>query len=158
MADPFVGEIRLFAGNFAPTGWAFCLGQLMPIAQNTALFSLLGTNYGGDGRSTFGLPDLQDRVPIHAGGSAGPGLTQRSVGEMGGASSVTLLEPELPLHAHPAASTSLSTDRPSGGIPAVGGRYVAGSGAVANQPHQNRPPYLGLTFIIALQGVFPPRA
>jgi microcystin-dependent protein len=158
MADPYVGEIRLFAGNFAPTGWAFCNGQILPIQQNTALFSLLGTNYGGNGQTTFGLPDLQDRVPIHAGSSAGPGLTQRQVGESSGVSTVTLIAAELPLHSHPGASAPLTTDRPSGGVPAAGGRYVAGSGATANQPHQNRPPYLGLTYIIALVGVFPPRA
>jgi microcystin-dependent protein len=157
MTDPFVGEIRLFAGNFAPRGWAFCQGQILPIAQNTALFSLLGTNYGGNGQSTFALPDLRDSVPIHAGGSGGPGLTPRLVGEVGGASTVALIEAEMPLHSHAAASTALTTDRAAGGVPAVGGRYVAGSGAVANQPHDNRPPYLGLSFIIALQGVFPPR-
>jgi len=156
MTDQFIGEIRLFAGNFPPVGWAFCNGQLIPIQQNTALFSLLGTNYGGDGRSTFALPDLRDAVPIHAG--AGPGLAPRVVGETGGVPTVTLLESELPLHSHAAASAPQTTDRASGGIPAAGGRYVAGSGAVPNQPHDNRPPYLGLSFIIALQGIFPPRA
>jgi microcystin-dependent protein len=158
MADQFLGEIRLFAGNFPPNGWAFCNGQIIPIQQNTALFSLLGTNYGGDGRSTFALPDLRDAVPIHAGASAGPGLTPRQVGESGGVPTVALLESELPLHSHAAATTPQTTDRASGGVPAAGGRYVAGSGAVANQPHDNRPPYLGLAFIIALQGIFPPRA
>ena len=149
MTDQFVAEIRLFAGNFAPTGWAFCNGQLLPISQNTALFSLLGTTYGGDGRSTFALPDLQDRVPIHTGSSQpGPGLSVRDLGEQGGASTVTLLPSEMPLHGHPAA----------GNLPAAGGRYAAGPGPSSNQPHNNRPPYLGLTYIIALQGIFPPRA
>ena len=100
MTDQFVGEIRMFAGNFAPTGWALCNGQLMPISQNTALFSLLGTTYGGDGRTTFALPNLQGNVPLNSG--AGAGLTQRSQGETGGASTVTLLQTEMPAHSHQA--------------------------------------------------------
>ena len=159
MSDQFVAEIRLFAGNFAPTGWAFCNGQLLPISQNTALFSLLGTTYGGDGRSTFALPDLQDRVPIHTGSSQpGPGLSVRDLGEQGGASTVTLLPSEMPLHGHPAAGGAGSTDVATGNVPAAGGRYAAGPGPSSNQPHNNRPPYLGLTYIIALQGIFPPRS
>src|SRR6516225_6298908 len=100
MADQFVGEVRMFCGNFAPTGWAFCNGQLLPIAQNTALFSLLGTNYGGDGRSTFGLPNLQGAFPVHAGASAGPGLSARATGQTGGAETVTLTAAQLPAHGH----------------------------------------------------------
>ena len=98
MADPFVAEIRIFGFNFAPSGWALCDGQLMPISQNTALFSLLGTTYGGDGRSTFALPDLQDRSPMHSG--QGPGLSLRDLGETGGSETVTLLESEMPAHTH----------------------------------------------------------
>jgi microcystin-dependent protein len=159
MTDQFVAEIRLFAGNFAPTGWAFCNGQLLPISQNTALFSLLGTTYGGDGRSTFGLPDLQDRVPIHTGGGQpGPGLSVRDLGEQGGAPSVTLLASEMPAHGHAAAAAAGSTDIATGHVPAAGGRYVVGTGPSSNLPHNNRSPYLGLSFIIALQGIFPPRA
>lgn len=155
MAEPFIAEIRLFAGNFAPTGWAFCLGQLLPISQNTALFSLLGTYYGGDGRTTFALPDLQDRVPIHHG--QGPGLTPRGLGEEGGASEVLLTTAELPAHAHPAASAPATTNRAIGAVPAAGGRYANATPSGPTSPHQNRPPYLGLTYIIALQGIFPPR-
>ena len=98
MADPFIAEIRIFAGNFAPRGWAFCNGQLLPISQNTALFSLVGTTYGGDGRTTFGLPNLQGRVPMHPGN--GPGLTARQLGESGGVETVTLAESQMPTHTH----------------------------------------------------------
>src|ERR687887_2296644 len=98
MADPFVGEIRIFAGNFAPTGWALCAGQLMPISQNTALFSILGTFYGGDGKTTFALPNLQGSSPMHKG--QGPGLTMRDIGEVGGSSTVTLITSEIPSHSH----------------------------------------------------------
>src|SRR5512137_1746379 len=109
MSNQFVAEIRIFAGNFAPTGWALCNGQLMPISQNTALFSLLGTTYGGDGRSTFALPNLQGSVPLGAG--QGPGLSLRDLGEMGGEPNVTLLNSEMPLHIHNAqASTTGGTD------------------------------------------------
>src|SRR5919205_3936679 len=101
MSDPFVGEIRMFAGNFAPTGWALCNGQLLPISQNTALFSLLGTFYGGDGKSTFALPDLQGNSAMHTGANQpGPGLSLRDLGEMGGTETVTLIQSEMPLHAH----------------------------------------------------------
>ena len=169
MADPFVAEIRMAGFNFAPRGWALCNGQLMPISQNTALFSLLGTTYGGDGQSTFGLPDLQDRTPMHPG--AGPGLTSRALGEVGGESAVTLAESEMPGHDHgplKASASNANTGAPSSNVSlavTTGRSYgpatdlepmggVMGGG----QPHENRQPYLGLTFIIALQGVFPPRA
>jgi microcystin-dependent protein len=157
VAEPFVGEIRLFAGNFAPTGWAFCDGQVLSISQNTALFSLLGTNYGGDGFSTFALPDLQARAPISAG--TGPGLTPRSVGESGGVDAVALAGSQLPVHAHPASSHRGTTSVAAGGIPAAHGRYAAVAEALtAGAAHNNRPPYLGLSFIIALQGIFPSRS
>src|SRR5262245_60083892 len=114
MSDPFVAEIRLFAGNFAPRGWAFCNGQLLPISQNTALFSLLGTNYGGDGRSSFALPDLQGRVPLHAGN--GPGLSSRHLGEAGGDDTITLTDAQMPAHSHslrltPRASSGKASER-----------------------------------------------
>jgi microcystin-dependent protein len=175
MSDAFVGEIRLFAGNFAPNGWAFCNGQLLPIQQNTALFSLLGTNYGGNGRSTFGLPDFRDRLPLHQG--QGPGLTPRQVGDSGGQAGVTLQPAEIPSHTHAllaASSPSTGTPGPgvalapvSGGapgyrIPIPGHLATLAPASVAltggNQPHLNQQPYLGLSFIIALQGIFPPRA
>jgi len=168
---PFVGEIRIFAGNFPPRGFAFCNGQLLPISQNTALFSLLGTNYGGDGRTNFALPNLQDRFPMHWG--AGAGLTQRVVGESGGVSTVTLLESEIPAHGHtPQASASAATltsptaasllatpSAPAYGpaqdlLPlATDALQPTGGG----QPHENRQPYLALNFVIALQGIFPSR-
>jgi len=170
--DLFVGEIRLFAGNFAPTGWALCDGQLLPISQNTALFSLLGTFYGGDGKSNFALPNLQGRFPIHQG--TGPGLTPRSVGETGGAASVTLAKNQVPAHRHalkaalspgtgtPGSNSSLSPV--SGGAPVyrIPANRVSMDAATvgttgASQPHENRQPYLTLSFIIALQGVYPPR-
>jgi microcystin-dependent protein len=175
MADQFVAEIRIFAGNFAPTGWALCNGQLMPISQNTALFSLLGTTYGGDGKSTFALPNLQGAAPLGAG--QGPGLSLRDLGEIGGQQNVTLLASEMPAHTHAArASTTGGVNSPAnatwgesklGKTPlavyaATGPNNVAMSSqalAVAGSglPHNNMPPYLCLTFIIALQGIFPPR-
>lgn len=175
MADPFVAEIRLFPFNFAPKGWAFCDGQLLPISQNTALFSLLGTTYGGDGKSNFALPDLQDRSPLHPG--QGPGLSERVLGEQGGESSVTLLRHEMPSHTHPAvaAAEAGTTSAPAGtawAIPSSGRtqeKAYATGGTVVNlgptalaeagggQPHNNMPPYLTLNFCIALQGVFPQR-
>ncbi|HKW28032.1 MAG TPA: tail fiber protein, partial [Verrucomicrobiae bacterium] len=170
---------RIFAGNFAPTGWALCNGQLMPISQNTALFSLLGTNYGGDGKSTFGLPNLQGSVPLAPG--QGPGLSLRDLGEIGGEQTVTLLDTEMPAHTHTAqASTSGGTDSPAGaawgesklgktplnvyaasdpnGTTNVAMSPQALAIAGGGQPHNNLPPYLCLTFIIALQGVFPARS
>ncbi len=171
--DPFVGEVTLFAGNFAPRGWAFCAGQLLPIAQNTALFSLLGTNYGGDGRTTFGLPDLRGRSPLHVGSGQGPGLQAHSLGEMAGEASVTLSTTQIPAHTHALqASTAASVSSPSSTVnlsaTSAGNVYRDPTNPVAmsqtvlsshgsSQPHNNRQPYLSLNFIIALQGVFPPR-
>lgn len=175
MADPFVGEIRIVAFNFAPRGWAFCSGQLLPLSQNTALFSLLGTMYGGDGKSTFALPDLRGRAPMHSG--QGPGLSLRDLGDSAGSSTVTLSTSELPTHGHTISSTSSTANQasPVNNLWAVGaGRtpprfYQNGAANVTmndaavgssggDQPHNNRQPYLGLSFIIALQGVFPPRS
>ena len=176
MADQFVGEVRMFGGNFPPSGWAFCNGQVLPIAQNTALFSLLGTSFGGDGRSTFALPDLQGVFPLHAGGSAGPGLSPRSIGQAGGSDSVALSAAQLPAHGHALrAVPGASTGTPGGAVslaPTSNGSalYRAPDGSYLNTaaadmgaagggaPHDNLPPYLALTFIIALQGIFPPRA
>lgn len=176
MSDPFVAEIRIFAGNFAPRGWAFCDGQLMPISQNTALFSLLGTTYGGDGRSTFALPNLQGSVPV--GGGQGNGLSYYELGEVGGSATVTLLPSEMPAHTHVAnGSTNVGSQaKPNGGIWAAPGAarglavYSAtpGSSPTMNPaafapsgsglPHNNMPPFLALNFIIALQGIYPPRS
>lgn len=169
--DPFVAEIRIFTGNFAPKGWAQCNGQLLPISQNTALFALLGTFYGGDGKSTFALPNLQGSAPIHQG--QGPGLSDRLLGEQSGVEFVTLLESEIPSHNHTAfARTSLGNAQlPSGQTWAgssVAKQYVntapnismspqALSIAGGSLPHNNMPPYLVLNFIIAMQGTFPPR-
>jgi microcystin-dependent protein len=176
MSNPFVAEIRIFSGNFAPVGWALCNGQLMPISQNTALFSLLGTTYGGDGKSTFALPNLQGSAPMQAG--QGPGLSLRDLGEVGGEQTVTLLQTEMPVHAHSAvAATGSSQTSPAnnawGKGAKLGGANLYNPSANAgnvqmnpfatsitggNLPHNNMPPFLGLTFIIALQGVFPARA
>jgi microcystin-dependent protein len=177
MADPFVAEIRIFPFNFAPKGWAFCDGQLLPLSQNTALFSLLGTVYGGDGKSTFALPNLQGAVPMHPGGfnDPGPGLSGHSLGEMSGSETVTLLESEIPAHTHIMMSgpTFLSADSNlptsnSMGKSNNGKAYIASANlttmadealAVAggDLPHNNMQPYLTLSFCIALQGVFPAR-
>ena len=173
MADPFVAEIRIFPFNFAPTGWASCDGQIMPISQNTALFSLLGTTYGGDGKSTFALPDLQGRAPMHPG--QGPGLSLHDLGEEGGSDTVTLLESEIPSHSHVAQASAdpanaqapnaqVALARSSGG--SAYSTTTSGLAMMATQtlaptggslPHNNLAPYLTLTFCIALQGVFPPR-
>lgn len=173
--EPFIGEIRLFAGNFAPRGWAFCHGQLIAIAQNTALFSLLGTTYGGDGRTTFGLPDLRGRVPMHEG--QGPGLTPHVLGEQSGSETVTLLSTQLPVHSHAVAATTANatsqvarTNLPAFTyIDAVttlyanedGGTVAMAPGAIASSgsglPHENRMPTLALNFIIAVEGIFPSR-
>jgi len=174
MADPFLAEIRIFPFNFAPTGWAFCNGQLIPISQNTALFALLGTYYGGDGKSTFALPNLQGNAPMHPG--QGQGLSQRFLGEMSGVESITLLQSEMPVHTHFVMAQNL----PVGGVttpsntatlnrPASGNLFnvvnptptpmafqeisLTGGGL----PHNNMQPYLTLNFCIALQGVFPQR-
>jgi microcystin-dependent protein len=174
MSDPFVAEIRVVGFNFAPTGWAQCDGQLLPISQNTALFSLLGTFYGGDGKSTFALPDIQGQVVIHPG--QGPGLSEYFIGQQGGSETTTLLQSEMPLHAHgaqgsiddgqfqaPAPDRALAVSSPGFAYQsnttqnltqmnpqALG---IAGS----SLPHNNLQPYLVLNFIIAMQGVFPPR-
>ncbi len=170
--DPFVAEIRMFPFNFAPTGWAFCDGQLLPLSQNTALFSLLGTTYGGNGKSNFALPDLQGRAPMHPG--QGPGLSLHDLGESGGSETVSLLESEIPAHNHivgvnvangpaelsaPAEATLSITNRSIYAAPPVQSfmspSALAPSGG--DQPHNNMQPYLTVNFCIALQGVFPPR-
>jgi microcystin-dependent protein len=172
MADPFVAEIRIFPFNFAPKGWAWCNGQLLPISQNTALFSLLGTTYGGDGKSTFALPDLMGRAPMHPG--QGPGLSLHDLGESGGSETVTLLESEMPAHAHQVqVSQADGLERfPTGQLLATGigvGAYAAPGPlsslafqalppAGGSLPHNNMQPYLTFYFNIALQGVFPPRS
>jgi microcystin-dependent protein len=174
MADPFVAEIRIFPFNFAPKGWAWCDGQLLPLSQNTALFSLLGTTYGGDGKSNFALPDLQGRAPMHPG--QGPGLSLHDLGETGGSETVTLLESEMPSHAHgvvaaanpallklPAPTASLARSQGDTVYQSVVNVNVVqmNDNAIApaggDQPHNNLMPYLTLFFCIALQGVFPPR-
>ncbi|MDE2401049.1 MAG: phage tail protein [Burkholderiales bacterium] len=173
MSDPFVGEIRIFAGNFPPTGWAQCNGQLLPISQNTALFSLLGTNFGGDGKSTFGLPDLRDRMPVGAG--QGPGLSNYQVGDRSGEAKHTLTQAELPPHSHTVrtAVTSESGSPSNAYYPAPsndgGALYhapthlapMSGSAAAPagnSWAHNNQQPALVTNFIIALQGIFPPRS
>lgn len=171
MSDQFLAEIRIFPFFFAPTGWAFCDGQIMPISQNTALFSLLGTTYGGDGKSTFALPDLQGSAPMQPG--QGQGLSLRDLGEMSGVESITLLQTEIPVHTHTlSASASDGTERfPSDQMTAQGigiGLYAAPGAITAmafqglppaggGLPHNNMQPYLTLNFCIALQGIFPQR-
>lgn len=176
MAEPFIGQIILAGFNFAPRGYATCDGQLMSIAQNTALFSLLGTNFGGDGRVTFGLPDLRGKVAIHQG--QGPGLTNRTMGENSGQERVTLISSEMPMHNHLVnANAAATTASPVGGFPAapfvdatgdaVNGYAATSSGAVlspaaiglagGNQPHENMQPYLTVNYCIALTGIFPSR-
>lgn len=168
MSDPFIAEIKLFAGNFAPRGWAFCNGQILSIAQNTALFSLLGTTYGGNGQTTFALPDLRSRVPVHPG--QGPGLSNVVLGQAAGSETVTLLQTQMPQHGHLVAASngSAGASRPANNFVSAGGSYANASdgttmnpgmvqGAGGGQPHENRQPYLGLNFIIALEGIFPSR-
>jgi microcystin-dependent protein len=174
MADPFVAEIRIFPFNFAPKGWAWCDGQLMPLSQNTALFSLLGTTYGGNGKSNFALPDLQGRAPMHP--RQGSGLSLHDLGETGGSETVTLLESEMPAHAHVvnAQNSFANSNDPAGLVlarPFGGGNLykIPGGAALStmapqaispaggDQPHNNLQPYLTFYFCIALQGVFPPR-
>ena len=172
MSEPFVGEIRMFAGNFAPRGWAYCDGQLMAIANNDALFSLLGTIYGGDGRTTFGLPDLRGRIPIHAG--SGPGLSVRKLGAKGGSEKVTLTTGELPPHSHnvPASASSATSGNPSGNVSAntaptnvystgLATAQTESGAAVSNTggslSHSNLMPALCVHFIIALFGIYPSR-
>ena len=171
--DPFVAEIRIVPFNFAPKGWAFCDGQLLPLSQNTALFALLGTTYGGDGKSTFALPDLQGSAALHPG--QGQGLSLYDLGQMGGSQSVTLLVSEMPVHTHtvnsvtalaatstPASNMVLSrsTNGPAYGDAASGFQTFAPESlppAGGSLPHNNLQPYLTLNYILALQGVFPPR-
>lgn len=171
--DPFVAEIRIFPFNFAPKGWAFCDGQILPLSQNTALFSLLGTTYGGDGKSNFALPNMQGNAPMHPG--QGPGLSLHDLGETGGSDTVSLLESEIPAHNHSVGAENVplgSVTTPAGHVfdhPASGNLFnIAGSVVVAmssnalapaggDQPHNNMQPYLTLNFCIALQGVYPPR-
>jgi microcystin-dependent protein len=171
MSDPFVAEIRIFPFNFPPKGWAFCNGQLMPISQNTALFSLLGTTYGGDGKSTFALPDMQGNAPMQQG--QGKGLSLRDLGEMSGVDNVTLLLSEIPLHTHTMANSKAdgNDSSPANELFAkgIGISMYAAPGpltqldpnmvvpAGGGLPHNNMQPYLALNFCIALQGVFPPR-
>lgn len=171
MADPFLAEIRIFPFNFAPKGWAWCNGQLLPLSQNTALFSLLGTTYGGNGMSNFALPDLQGRAPMHPG--QGPGLSLHDLGETGGSETTTLLESEIPSHSHGVMASVVNSQviTPTGAATGRGNPtpiYAASLSGVAmgqnsltpaggNQPHNNMMPYLTFYFNIALQGVFPPR-
>ncbi|PTW60063.1 microcystin-dependent protein [Breoghania corrubedonensis] len=174
MSEPFIAEIRIFAGNFAPRGWAFCDGQLLPISQNTALFSLIGTTYGGDGRTTTALPDLMGRAPMHPG--RGPGLTSRRLGQKVGVETVTLTEAQLPNHSHTMRGT---TSRASGSEPSSTASLARSTNPIyqsqassnlepmsyetlevagGSQSHNNVQPYLTLNFIIALQGLYPSRS
>lgn len=173
--DPFVAEIRIFPFNFAPKGWAFCDGQILPLSQNTALFSLLGTTYGGDGKSNFALPNMQGNAPMHPG--QGPGLSLHDLGETGGSDTVSLLESEIPAHSHALMSLPAPADRTApinnviARVQGTTGPYVPASPAPppanmaaeaippsgGDQPHNNMQPYLTLNFCIALQGVYPPR-
>ena len=172
MSEPFIAEIKIFGGNFAPRGYAFCDGQLLPISQNTALFSLIGTTYGGDGRSTCALPNLQGRAPMHPG--RGPGLTDRRLGQVGGVETVTLSEAQLPNHNHNLMAVPDPAEQPSPANNALS-RSVGGSAyttpanmvplastavgdAGGSQAHNNMQPYLTLNFIIALQGIYPSRS
>ena len=173
MSEPFIGEIRMFGGNFAPRGWAFCQGQLLSIAQNSALFSILGTTYGGNGQTTFALPDLRGRYPMQSG--QGPGLTPRSLGEQGGSETVTLLSTQMPQHTHSANASSQAGEVPE----PTGAVWAADSTATVlnyrgspidttmnpaaiglaggNQPHNNMSPFTCVNFIIALEGIYPSR-
>lgn len=168
MSEPFLGEIFLVPYNFAPRGFAFCSGQVLPIAQNTALFSLLGTTFGGNGQTTFALPDLRGRVPVGAG--QGPGLSSIDLGEVGGQETVSLTQSQMPAHGHLASVTQAgqASTRPANQVPSAGGAYAAsGDGSTftpafvqsagGNQPVPIAPPYLGLNYIIALEGIFPSR-
>ncbi|MDQ5823257.1 MAG: tail fiber protein [Chloroflexota bacterium] len=173
MSDQFLAEIRIFPFNFAPTGWAFCNGGLMPISQNTALFALLGTVYGGDGKSTFALPNLDSSAPMQPG--QGSGLSLRDLGQMGGVESITLLVSEIPAHTHQlrasleAGDNKLPNPQLSLAQSTEGLAYTSGSPALTQMafqglppaggglPHNNMQPYLTLNFCIALQGIFPQR-
>ena len=177
MSEPFIAEIRIFAGSFAPRGWAFCDGQLLPISQNTALFSLIGTTYGGDGRTTTALPDLQGRTPMHPG--RGPGLTSRRLGQRGGTEIVTLTEAQMPSHQHGVVAVGRPADEndaqgryfgvtvgnnlyvpPNGGSPPapteLADQALASTGG--SQAHNNLQPFIAMNFIIALVGLYPSRS
>ncbi|MDE1462243.1 phage tail protein [Spartinivicinus poritis] len=170
MAEPYIGEIRIFAGNFAPVHWAFCDNNLIPVTENGALFSLLGNRYGGDGRSTFALPDMRGRLPVNQG--TGPGLTPRSMGERMGVEEVTLTIPQMPSHTHQLQASNNPADsiEPQSRVLANGQPIYSSSNAnlVAmspsqvgktggDQPHNNVMPFLCVNFIIALQGIYPQR-
>jgi len=172
MSEPFIGEIKIFSYNFAPRGWAFCCGQLLPISQNTALFSILGTTYGGDGRTTFGLPNLKDRAPMHPGN--GPGLTSRRLGQLGGVDNVTLSLAQMPSHTHTLTGSNALADTPdaiantlaratnhyqsniTGSLVPLATESMPPLGG--GQSHNNRQPSLALGFCIALVGVYPSRS
>ncbi|WP_342114723.1 phage tail protein [Pseudoduganella sp. OTU4001] len=171
MSDAYIGELRIFTGNFAPKGWAMCNGQLLAISQNQALFAILGTTYGGDGKTTFGLPNMKQRFPMDAG--SGPGLTPRALGEAAGSAAVTLAQAQMPSHTHTlrGASTDASVVSANGALLAAPSSptppyheatalAAMPAGSLGNtggsQPHNNLQPYLVLNFIIALQGIFPP--
>lgn len=176
MSEPFIAEIRIFAGNFPPRGWAFCSGQLLPISQNTALFSLIGTTYGGDGRTTTALPNLQGRAPMHPG--RGPGLTARRLGQRGGVETVTLTEAQMPNHSHTLRGSTEDTDEegtknpvdavtgqpelaegfygPSGNLMAMANSALQNTGG--SQSHNNMQPFLTINYIIALVGTYPSRS
>jgi microcystin-dependent protein len=169
--DPFVAEIRIFPFNFAPRGWAFCSGQILPLSQNTALFSLLGTTYGGNGSSNFGLPDLQGSAPMHPG--QGPGLSLYDLGESSGSETVSLIQSEMPMHLHGVMAATI--DNADSNVPTnnnigkastkvfntVGTQVPMSAGTIGvtgnSLPHNNMMPYLTMNFCIALQGVYPPR-
>jgi microcystin-dependent protein len=169
MSQPYIGEIRIFAGNFPPSGWAFCDGTLLPISENDALFTLIGTTYGGDGQVTFALPDLRGRVPVHQGTGTGQAYV---LGEMTGVEQVTLTQNQIPAHTHPfsAAGDTGTEINPAGNLPGnsvitrpylndpptLSMNAAALAPAGGNQPHDNMQPYLGLNFILALYGIYPP--
>jgi microcystin-dependent protein len=170
MSEPFIGEIIMFGGNFAPRGWAFCQGQLLSIAQNTALFSILGTTYGGNGQTTFALPDMRGRYPMQPG--QGPGLSPRTLGEQGGTETVTLISTQMPAHNHTlnASAEEAGAKNPNGMVLATttAPAYIASpidttlnpaaiGVAGGSQPHNNMSPFLCVNFLIALEGIFPSR-
>ena len=174
MSEPFIAEIKIFGGNFAPRSWAFCDGQILPISQNTALFSLVGTTYGGDGRSTLGLPNLKGRAPMHPG--RGPGLTNRRLGEIGGGEAVTLTAGQMPSHSHaPLRASDAAPDSKTVGNTMYLGTLPKGAAyhtaenlvpmsesalapAGGSQGHNNMQPYINVNFVIALEGLYPSRS
>ncbi len=172
MSDPFIGQIILFGGNYAPLNWAFCNGALLSIADHEALFAILGTTYGGDGQVTFALPDLRGRAPVHAGSGPGPGLSPYVLGQVGGLETVALSTGAIAAHSHPVKvavrNEGATQSRPGGNILGAGNNYDAPASADAalggvsvgeaggNFPHENRQPYLACNYIISLTGIFPP--